>query len=233
MSAWEGMLKSDAARPAHRTRRDESAGPHALHARVLHDGALGRESVRRGSRSVEHHATSSRLLELGQLKSPDANDAHIVNIVDWLLQYAFDQRASDIHIEPRRDKGHVRFRIDGVMHQRLRAAAGGERGRDEPSEDPRPHGRRRETPAAGRSREDEGPRRQRSRIAPVDAADRVRRKDGRADLRSRRTAAQFPGTRPRRRRQRSAGRRWSARATGSCSSRVRPAPARRRRCIRR
>ncbi len=57
-----------------------------------------------------------QMLELGALKSPDANDAHIVNIVDWLLQYAFDQRASDIHIEPRREKGHVRFRIDGVMH---------------------------------------------------------------------------------------------------------------------
>jgi general secretion pathway protein E len=57
-----------------------------------------------------------QLLELGQLKSPDANDAHIVNIVDWLLQYAFDQRASDIHIEPRREKGLIRFRIDGVLH---------------------------------------------------------------------------------------------------------------------
>ena len=57
-----------------------------------------------------------QLLELGSLKSPDANDAHIVNIVDWLLQYAFDQRASDIHIEPRREQGHVRFRIDGVLH---------------------------------------------------------------------------------------------------------------------
>ncbi|MDA1076708.1 MAG: GspE/PulE family protein, partial [Proteobacteria bacterium] len=57
-----------------------------------------------------------QMLELGQLKSPDANDAHIVNIVDWLLQYAFDQRASDIHIEPRRDKGMIRFRIDGVLH---------------------------------------------------------------------------------------------------------------------
>ena len=34
-----------------------------------------------------------------------------------LLQYAFQQRASDIHIEPRREKGHVRFRIDGVLHQ--------------------------------------------------------------------------------------------------------------------
>jgi len=40
----------------------------------------------------------------------------VVNIVDWLLQYAFDQRASDIHVEPRRDKGLIRFRIDGILH---------------------------------------------------------------------------------------------------------------------
>jgi general secretion pathway protein E len=58
-----------------------------------------------------------QMLELGQLKSPEANDQHIVNIVDWLLQYAFSQRASDIHIEPRREQGNVRFRIDGVLHQ--------------------------------------------------------------------------------------------------------------------
>ncbi|MCL4105986.1 UNVERIFIED_CONTAM: hypothetical protein GTU68_058292 [Idotea baltica] len=50
------------------------------------------------------------------MKEPDANDQHIVNIVDWLLQYAFEQRASDIHIEPRRDVGNVRFRIDGVLY---------------------------------------------------------------------------------------------------------------------
>jgi len=56
------------------------------------------------------------MLELGQMQSPDANDSHIVNVVDWLLQYAFDQRASDIHLEPRRDKGGIRFRIDGVLH---------------------------------------------------------------------------------------------------------------------
>ena len=49
--------------------------------------------------------------------TPDANDRHIVRIVDWLWQYAFEQRASDIHIEPRRDQGIVRFRIDGVLHQ--------------------------------------------------------------------------------------------------------------------
>lgn len=57
-----------------------------------------------------------QMLDIGRLKSPEANDAHIVNIVDWLLQYAFDQRASDIHIEPRREQGRVRFRIDGVLH---------------------------------------------------------------------------------------------------------------------
>ncbi|GAB2874330.1 GspE/PulE family protein [Microbulbifer echini] len=57
-----------------------------------------------------------QLLELGGLKDPEANDQHIVNIVDWLLQHAFDQRASDIHIEPRRQVGRIRFRIDGVLH---------------------------------------------------------------------------------------------------------------------
>jgi general secretion pathway protein E len=57
-----------------------------------------------------------QMLELGSMKEPDANDQHIVNIVDWLLQYAFEQRASDIHIEPRREVGKVRFRIDGVLH---------------------------------------------------------------------------------------------------------------------
>jgi general secretion pathway protein E len=56
------------------------------------------------------------LVELGRAGKLDANDRHVVSIVDWLLQYAFDQRASDIHVEPRRESGHIRFRIDGVMH---------------------------------------------------------------------------------------------------------------------
>jgi general secretion pathway protein E len=59
-----------------------------------------------------------QLVELGSgNKTLDANDAHVVRVVDWLWQYAFEQRASDIHIEPRRDVGIVRFRIDGVLHQ--------------------------------------------------------------------------------------------------------------------
>ena len=57
-----------------------------------------------------------QMVELGALKDPEANDQHVVRIVDWLLQYAFEQRASDIHIEPRREVGNVRFRIDGVLY---------------------------------------------------------------------------------------------------------------------
>jgi len=57
-----------------------------------------------------------QLMELGKFKNPEAQDQHIINIVDWLLQYAFEQRASDIHIEPRRESGKIRFRIDGVLH---------------------------------------------------------------------------------------------------------------------
>ena len=57
-----------------------------------------------------------QLTELGNIGEPDANDRHIVHLVDWLLQYAFEQRASDIHIEPRREQSNIRFRIDGVLH---------------------------------------------------------------------------------------------------------------------
>ncbi len=59
-----------------------------------------------------------QLVELGKAgRALDANDHHIVHLVDWLWQYAFDQRASDIHVEPRRDVGILRFRIDGVLHE--------------------------------------------------------------------------------------------------------------------
>ncbi|KQQ33525.1 type II secretion system protein E [Duganella sp. Leaf126] len=59
-----------------------------------------------------------QLVELGKAsKQVDANDQHVINIVDWLWQYAFEQRASDIHLEPKRDLASIRFRIDGVLHQ--------------------------------------------------------------------------------------------------------------------
>ena len=60
-----------------------------------------------------------QLVELGKDKNLDANEQHVVNIVDWLFKYAFEQRASDIHLEPRRGMGFMRFRIDGVLHLSL------------------------------------------------------------------------------------------------------------------
>ncbi len=69
------------------------------------------------SEPVRNVQNIEQLINLGKTGSVDADDQHIVSIVDWLMQYAFAQRASDIHIEPRREQGNVRFRIDGVMHQ--------------------------------------------------------------------------------------------------------------------
>jgi general secretion pathway protein E len=65
-----------------------------------------------------------QLMELGRSGKLDANDQHVVSIVDWLLQYAFSQRASDIHMEPRRESGNIRFRIDGVLHEVYQMPAG-------------------------------------------------------------------------------------------------------------
>ena len=76
-------------------------------------------SVRQAQKTGETSATASfeQLVELGKAnKQLDANDQGVVQVVDWLWQYAFDQRASDIHLEPRREMGAIRFRIDGVLH---------------------------------------------------------------------------------------------------------------------
>ena len=62
-------------------------------------------------------ANFEQLVQLGRSGQLDANDQHVVHICDWLFNYAFEQRASDIHLEPRREAGSVRFRIDGVLHQ--------------------------------------------------------------------------------------------------------------------
>ncbi len=77
----------------------------------------------RGARSDSRSETNGtlpsfeQLVELGRAGDVNADDQHVVHIVDWLLQYAFEQRASDIHLEPRRDMGRMRFRIDGVLHK--------------------------------------------------------------------------------------------------------------------
>ena len=80
--------------------------------------ALSR-SVRNATKMGESAALANfeQLVELGKSnKQLDANDSGVIQVVDWLWQYAFDQRASDIHLEPRRERSVIRFRIDGVMH---------------------------------------------------------------------------------------------------------------------
>ena len=76
------------------------------------------KSVRAAAKAGNNASASfEQLVELGKSnKQLDANDQSVVQVVDWLWQYAFDQRASDIHLEPRREQGVIRFRIDGVLH---------------------------------------------------------------------------------------------------------------------
>ncbi|MYM30498.1 type II/IV secretion system protein [Duganella sp. CY15W] len=80
------------------------------------------KSIKKANKSSGNDLTLrnnfEQLVELGKSnKQVDANDQHVINIVDWLWQYAFEQRASDIHLEPKRDMAAIRFRIDGVLHQ--------------------------------------------------------------------------------------------------------------------
>ena len=116
IKAWEGNLEHVSRKRVRRVLTDPRAI--ARHTAEFYTMA-GSVNRARGADRADSGAGVTNLeqmLELGSMKEPDANDQHIVNIVDWLLQYAFEQRASDIHIEPRRDVGKVRFRIDGVLH---------------------------------------------------------------------------------------------------------------------
>ena len=94
------------------------ANPLEIHRFTAEFFALAK-SVRAAVKSGGGTAAASfeQLVELGKTnKQLDANDQGVVQVVDWLWQYAFDQRASDIHLEPRREQGVIRFRIDGVLH---------------------------------------------------------------------------------------------------------------------
>jgi general secretion pathway protein E len=57
-----------------------------------------------------------RYVKLNRVEEIEASDSHVVAAVEYLLHYALDQRASDVHIEPRRDHSAVRMRIDGILH---------------------------------------------------------------------------------------------------------------------
>lgn len=81
----------------------------------LSQSVLGAKIKSDKNRSKIHNF--EQLVEIGKSNEPNANVQHTVSIVDWLLQFAFEQRASDIHLEPRKGKSKVRFRIDGILHE--------------------------------------------------------------------------------------------------------------------
>ena len=78
-----------------------------------------RQSVMKAEKDLTAGVDLGNLEQLVRLKNEseiESSDQHIVNAVEYMLQHAYDSRASDIHIEPKRDSSLVRFRIDGVLH---------------------------------------------------------------------------------------------------------------------
>jgi len=111
---WVGEVERQAKRPVRRV----VSNPQDIHRYTAEFFALAK-SVRAAQRTGGSAGATSfeQLVELGRSnKQLDANDQGVVQVVDWLWQYAFDQRASDIHLEPRREQGVIRFRIDGVLY---------------------------------------------------------------------------------------------------------------------
>ncbi|MBB3179540.1 GspE/PulE family protein [Variovorax sp. Sphag1AA] len=114
LTDWIGEVE----RQARRSVRRVVANPSDIQRYTAEFFALAK-SVRAAQKAGSGASSASfeQLVELGKSnKQLDANDQSVVQVVDWLWQYAFDQRASDIHLEPRRDQGVIRFRIDGVLH---------------------------------------------------------------------------------------------------------------------
>jgi len=113
---WEESVQQVARRPIRRV----IASPLDLNRYIAEFYSLAlsvKQAVRAQEGAVQSGITNfEQLVALGRMGQLDANDQSVVRIVDWLLQYAFEQRASDIHIEPRREFANVRFRIDGVLH---------------------------------------------------------------------------------------------------------------------
>jgi general secretion pathway protein E len=105
-------------RQSRRRVRRVVANPQEIQRYTAEFYALAKSVREAGKTGSNNGASFEQLVELGKSnKQLDANDQGVVQVVDWLWQYAFDQRASDIHLEPRREQGVIRFRIDGVLHR--------------------------------------------------------------------------------------------------------------------
>lgn len=102
-----------------RRRVDIVVAPPADIQRIITDIYGFRTSVKAAEREFTQGVdigNLERYIKLKRVEEIEATDSHIINAVEYLFHYAFDQRASDIHIEPHRDQSMVRMRIDGVLH---------------------------------------------------------------------------------------------------------------------
>lgn len=78
-----------------------------------------KSSIAAAHKDIDAKTDLGNLEQFVRLKSVadlEATDQHIINAVEYLLHYAYSQRASDIHIEPKREFSLIRFRIDGILH---------------------------------------------------------------------------------------------------------------------
>jgi general secretion pathway protein E len=130
VSASAGELTIAVADPFNDTILDDLSAAHRLKIkRVLSSSGDIHKILREfyGFRAsvLAAEAEASTSIDLGNLEQLfkmkgeqelEGNDKHVISAVDFLLSYAFDQRASDIHIEPKRDKFLIRFRLDGILH---------------------------------------------------------------------------------------------------------------------
>ena len=88
--------------------------------RIIHEFYGFRASLSKAERTLTQGGDLGNLEQLVRLQSGteiEASEKHVVNAVEYLLHHAYDLRASDIHLEPKRDHAVVRFRIDGVLHE--------------------------------------------------------------------------------------------------------------------
>jgi general secretion pathway protein E len=88
--------------------------------RLIHELYGLRTSLSKAERVMSQGSDLGNLEQLVKLQTGteiEASDKHVVNAVEYLLHHAYDLRASDIHLEPKRDNAVVRFRIDGVLHE--------------------------------------------------------------------------------------------------------------------
>ena len=87
--------------------------------RLIHEFYGFRSSLSKAERVMTQGTDLGNLEQLVHMQSGaeiEASDKHVVNAVQYLLHHAYDMRASDIHLEPKRDHALARFRIDGVLH---------------------------------------------------------------------------------------------------------------------